>query len=408
MRPLAKIFTGALAALLVSLPLAAGTVSGVVRNGTTGAPAPGVEVILMDLQGGMEPIATTHSDAQGRYSFDRPEIGQQPFLLRAVFRGVYFHQPLPPGQTSADIEVFEPTQDPKALQITRRTIIFQPDGERLLVGEEYTIQNQTHPPVAFYKEAGTFEFQLAQGAQLSQVSAWGPSGMPVVVGTIDKGSNRFAISFPFRPGENGVRYSYQVPYPSNQATLRIPSPYSAATVVLAAQPSVTVASDGFAPAGASQGWNLYTREGATGNAPLVVSVSGTAPPPSANNSPGGQTAEQGSSPDQTSGGAITVVPARLTSLRWILIGGFGLLFLLGILLLLRRPRPVPAAAPASPSASASGVTAQVDREVRASVEEIKEMLFRLELRRQAGTLGEDEYARQRARAEKALRDLVKG
>jgi hypothetical protein len=404
MKPLVKISIGALAALLTCLPAAAGTISGVVRNGTTVTPAPGVEVVLMSLQGGMEPIATTHSDAQGRYSFDRPEIGQQPLLLRAVFRGVYYHQPVHPGQANADIEVFEPTQDPKALQITQHTIIFRPDGERLAVGEEYTIQNQTHPPVAFYKEGGTFQFQLAPDAQLSQVSAWGPFGMPVVQGTIDKGSNRYAISFPFRPGENGVRFSYEVPYPSNQATLQIPTLYPGARVILAAPPPVQVASDGFSPAGTEQGWNVYTREGAAGKAPLVISVSGTAPPPSAGNASGGNS-EQGSSADQT-GGAITVIPARLTSLRWILLGGFGVLFLLGVLLLLRRPRPLPAVGPVPPASS--GVTAQVDRAVRASVEEIKETLFRLELRRQAGTLSEEEYARERARAEKALRDLVKG
>ncbi len=406
MKSRVKIMAGALAALW-ALPAAAGTVSGVVRDGTTGAPAPSVEVILFSLQGGMDQVATTHTDAQGRYSFDRPEIGQQPMLLRAIFRGVYYHEPLPPGQSTANVEVYEPTQDPKAIQITQHTIILQPDGERLLVGEEYTIRNQTHPPVAFYKEGDTFLLQLAPGAQLSQVSAWGPSGMPVVQDTIDKGSNRYGISFPFRPGENGVRFSYQVPYPSSRTKLQIPTLYPAARVILAAPPSVDVESDGFSPAGSQQGWNVYTRENVAGSAALVVSVSGTAPPPSANQAgSGGANAEQGAGAEQGNGAATTIAPARLTSLRWILIAGFGVLFLLGILLLLRRPRPLPATAAASQGAS--GVTAQVDREVRASVEEIKETLFRLELRRQAGTLSEEEYARQRARAEKALRDLVKG
>jgi hypothetical protein len=402
MKLLAKISLAALAMVVAGLPVVAGTVSGVVRNGTTGAPAAGVEIILMDLQGNMESLATTHADAQGRYSFDRPEIGKQPLLLRAVYRGVFYHQPLPPNQTSADIEVYEPTQDPKALQITQHTIIFQPNGAQLLVGEEYAIQNKTHPPAAFYKEGGTFDFELPQGAQISQVSAWGPSGMPTVQGTMDKGTGRYAISFAFRPGENGVRFSYALPYGSNQATLKLTSLYAAQRVLLAAPPPVVVSSDGFTAAGTQQGWNLYAREGIPVNSPLVVSVSGTAPPPSASAS-GGQNSEQGPSAEENSGAATSVVPARLSGLRWVLIGGFGLLFLLGIAFLLRRPRAKPAVAPAAP-----GVTAQVDREVRASVEEIKETLFRLELRRQAGTLSEEDYARERSRAEKALRDLVKG
>jgi len=39
---------------------------------------------------------------------------------------------------------------------------------------------------------------------------------------------------------------------------------------------------------------------------------------------------------------------------------------------------------------------------------LKDGLFRLELRRQAGTIGEEEYARERQRMEKVLRDLVRG
>jgi hypothetical protein len=39
---------------------------------------------------------------------------------------------------------------------------------------------------------------------------------------------------------------------------------------------------------------------------------------------------------------------------------------------------------------------------------LKETIFRLELRRQAGTITEEEYAQERARTEKMLRDLVRG
>ena len=57
--------------------------------------------------------------------------------------------------------------------------------------------------------------QIPDGAQLSQVSSWGPSGMPVVQGTIDRGKQKYAIAYAFQPGDNGVRMSYQVPYPTN-------------------------------------------------------------------------------------------------------------------------------------------------------------------------------------------------
>ena len=60
------------------------------------------------------------------------------------------------------------------------------------------------------------------------------------------------------------------------------------------------------------------------------------------------------------------------------------------------------------SASAATVAAEVDREVRGSLDELKDSLFRLELRRQAGTIGEEDYARERERIDATLRDLVRG
>jgi hypothetical protein len=50
----------------------------------------------------------------------------------------------------------------------------------------------------------------------------------------------------------------------------------------------------------------------------------------------------------------------------------------------------------------------VDAAVGVSLDSLKDQMFRLELRRQAGTISEEEYARERARAEKVLRDLVRG
>ena len=52
--------------------------------------------------------------------------------------------------------------------------------------------------------------------------------------------------------------------------------------------------------------------------------------------------------------------------------------------------------------------ASMDAAIGTSLDALKERLFRLELRRQAGTISEDEYAQERAKAEKVLRDLVRG
>ena len=42
------------------------------------------------------------------------------------------------------------------------------------------------------------------------------------------------------------------------------------------------------------------------------------------------------------------------------------------------------------------------------MDQLKEQIFRLELRRQAGTISEEDYAREKARFDQLLRDLVQG
>lgn len=393
MTPAKVLLAGLLAA--GALPLQAGTLTGVVRNATTGRPAPGQDVVLLEMAGGMEAVGATKTDAQGRYTLEHPAIGRGPVLLRVPYRGVNFHQNVPPGRPQADLEIFEPTTDPRAVQIASRVVIFQPNGATLLVGEEYAIQNAAQPPVAYFKPEGTFEFTLPEGAELGQVGAWGPSGMPVNQGTIEKGRNRFAIAFAFRPGQNGVRLAYQLPYPANQATFRAASPYATGRVALIVPPTMQLQAPGFTLSGNDQGWNIYAREGVAARTTFDITVSGTAPPLPADSMGAEGQGGSGTAP------AISQLPPRLDSLKWPLVAGFAALFSLGLLHLLRKSRLE--AAPAAPAAD--GV-AEVQREVGQGLDEIKDALFRLELRRQAGTLSEEEYLRERARAEQTLRDLL--
>ncbi len=414
--------------LACALAASAGTVSGIVTNGTTNTPAGGVDVILLQLQGGMQAVATTKADAQGHFSFDRPEIGAQPMLIRVQYRGVNYHQPVPPGAATADVQIFDNSQNPGMLQFSVRAIVLQPREATLLVGEEFTIVNQAHPPVAYYREDGTFLFSLPQGATIHQVSAWGSTGMPVEQGTIDKTKGQMAIAFPFRPGENGVRMSYEMLYPDNKTTFRTSSPYAFGRVLLVAPPTVQVTSAGFAPAGSEQGWAIYSRDSVPANTTIEVSVSGTAPAPPAGSAGGQQGGgDQSQNPsvnsraDTAEQEATRSIPGRLDdNLKWILVGGFAALFILGVVFLWRQPQEKPESQPNAPpvkkpaksqsvpASSAPAAAESVNRAVQGSLDELKDNLFRLELRRQAGTISEDEYARQRSRAEQVLRELVKG
>jgi hypothetical protein len=429
----------ALLGALVLAPLAiaeAGTVRGTVINGTTGKPGAGIELILIQLQGGMQEVAHSKSGAQGEFTFDHPGLGAQPMLVRAVYHGINFNHAVPPGTTTAQVDIYEPSKDAKTIDVPSHVVIFQPNGATLNVGEEYQIENKSQPPVAYFRIDGSFDFALPEKGQLIQVAAAGPAGMPVVQVPIDKKNNHYSVAFAFRPGDNSVRYSYELPYPGNTATVKIPTIYPGGRLLVVAPPSVQISGDGLAPGGQEQGMNLYGRQDVPAGTIVAVSVSGTAPAAPDGNAGAEQGPQQGRDAQQgggeASGAGIQQVPGRLDVLKWPLIAGFICIFALVAILLARKPvvavagpAPVeeeaPAAkpkkpkskapsAPSAPVVPANGAAslAEVDAAIGTSLDGLKERLFRLELRRQAGTISEEEYAQERARAEKVLRDLVRG
>jgi len=420
------VFAALVFVLLFAAASRAATVRGTVNNGTTGKPAGNVEVILIQLQGGMQPVANTKTDSAGQFIFDNPNIGAQPMLIRAVYKGVNFHQPLPPGKDSVSVDVFEPTGDSKTISVTSHVVVFQPNGATLTVGEEYSVKNDSKPPVAFFRTDGNFEAVIPEQAELKQIAAAGPSGMPVVQATIDKGKNKYAIAFAFRPGESEVRLSYEVPYPNNSAVMKLPTSYGGGRLIVVAPPTVQVSGDGLQMAGQEQGMNIYERLSLAAGTMVTVSLSGSAPPPAAASA--SQAAGAPGRAENVQGRDIQSVPGRLDSLKWPLVGGFCILFVLAAILLARKPVAITVPAPANANAElaaqpqsrpgAAGKNAEpssngdalaaLDRNTTGSLDALKDQLFRLELRRQAGTISEEEYTRERGKAEQVLRDLVRG
>jgi hypothetical protein len=414
MKPLWKFCVACASFLLFAVLARGGVLHGTVKNGTTGKAAAGVEVILIQLQGGMQPVANSKTDEQGRFSFDNPSLGAQPMLVRAVYKGINFHQPVLPGRSDVEVSIFEPTKDPKTISVASRIVFFQPNGANLTVAEEYSIQNNSQPPQAYFRADGNFEFVIPENAHLQQIAASGPTGMPVVQAPIDKSKGKYAIAYALRPGQNSVRYSYEVPYPRDTTTVKVATVYPSARLLVVASPSMQISGDGLQSGGQEQGMSVYGRENVPANNVMAVNVSGTAPPLQAGDSDsggGGQGAQeaQGTTPAAN----IQSIPGRLDVLKWPLIAGFGAIFALGAMLLARKPVAavaggVPVGGGVTPSPAASAALSQVDAAVGTSLDALKDQMFRLELRRQAGTISEEEYARERARAEKVLRDLVRG
>ena len=427
---------------LASMGIAqAGTVRGTVKNGTTGQMAAGIELVLLQPMNGMQEVAHSKSGAQGEFTFDHPGLGTQPMLVQADYHGIHFNQMAPPGVGTVEVDIFEPTKDPKTIDVASHFIIFQPNGATLKVAEEYQVENKSQPPHAYFRTDGTFDFALPEKGALQEVAAAGAAGMPVTQLPIDKKNNRYSIAYAFRPGDSTVRYSYELPYPDNAATLKIPTIYPGGRLLLVAPPSMQVSGEQFVATGQEQGMNLYLRQDVPAGTLVAVNVSGTAPAGNAGGGadagPQGRDAQNGGA--ESGGVEVQAVPSRLDSMKWPLLVGFAVVFGVLAYLLSRKqvvavgggeiaaeapavkaskkqktqhaatPAPMTPAPPSAKTPSNGPANlSEVDRAIGTSLDALKESLFRLELRHQAGTITEEDYARERAKAEKILRDLVRG
>jgi hypothetical protein len=412
-----RLVTIVLTALFAASASLAGTIHGSVVNRTTGKPIPNTDVDLLSPTQGMALLATVKSDAQGQFTATNDSIGAGPVLIRVTYQGVSFNGFAPPGRPQVDVEVFDVSKDPKTIAAASHVIIFQPRDGKLVGAEEYNVKNDSKPAVAFFRTEGNFEFAIPGNATLQNVTATGSLGMDVPQASIDKGKGRYAIAYAFHPGETNIRLSYEVPYPGNSATLKLPATYAGMRMLLVAPPGVTLTGAGISAAGQEQGMNVFLHDALAAKASLAVSVSGVGSPQAASNSDGQQQGQEGNSRAQ--GQQVDVAPPRIDEYKWPMFVGLAALFALGAILLSRKQVVmVPAGDPedAAPALSKKATKASnqlagveaVKEAANANLDLLKEDVFRLELRKQAGTISEEDYAREKSRVEKLLRDLVRG
>jgi len=410
-----RLLTTALTLLFAASLSLAGTLTGTVINRTTGQPVPNTDVDLLSPTGGMALLASVKSDAQGHFTATNDAIGTVPVLIRVTYQDVGFNTFAPPVRPTVEVEVFNVSKDPKTISIDSHVVIFQPQGDKLLGAEEYNVKNNSQPPVAFFRAEGNFDFDVPEKGALKNVTATsGAMGMDVPQASIDKGKGRYAIAYAFRPGDTNVRLSYELPYPNNSGTVKLPAAYGGVRLLLVAPPGVTVTGEGISPAGQEQGMNVFLHDPLAAKGSLTVSISGVGSPA---DSSGGQQAQEGNSRNEPQGQQVNLAPPRIDDLKWPLFGGLLALFALGAILLSRKqvvvaPAPdvevPPAPATKKPAKEKKAASADSMKEtVNASIDSLKDEVFRLELRKQAGTISEEEYKREKARVEKLLRDLVR-
>ena len=426
----------------------AGTLSGTVINRTTGKATPNIDLTILSPTQGMRELGSSKSDAQGRFTISNDAIGTAPVLVRATYHDVSYNTFAPPGRPEVEVEIYELSKDIKTVSIANHIIIFQPGNDKLIGAEEYVVRNASQPPQAYFRSEGNFEFVIPEKAMLQQVSTVNATGMSVQQASIDKGKGHIAIAYPFRPGDTSIRLSYEMPYSASATSLKLSAVYPGVNTLVVVPPGVTVTGDGLTAAGQEQGMFLFAHEPLAAKASFNVKLSGVAAPQAADAGAGeGQGSGQAGMPQEgnsrTQTQDVQAVPGRLSEFKWpllvLLLAGFA-----GLAILLSRKKVVvvqapadeldiaapataekktakakPASAPArtaAPSASATAASAallaasiaSVNAQVNSSLDTLKDEVFRLELRKQAGTISDEEYAREKTRVEKLLRDLVRG
>ena len=197
-------------AVLLSSIASAQTLSGTLKNGTTGKAAAGDDVILIKLGQGMEEAARTKSDASGHFSFNLPDTG--PHLIRAVHEGVTYHSMAPPGATSVEVQVFDVAKKLKDISVTADVMRFEAQGNQLQATRLFAVNNTSNPPRTQMNDQN-FEFYLPEGAQIVDSSAETAGGQPLKTDPVpQKEKNRYAFNFPLRPGQTLFQIGFELPY----------------------------------------------------------------------------------------------------------------------------------------------------------------------------------------------------
>jgi hypothetical protein len=425
-----------LAAILsLALASAAQTLTGTVTNGTTGKPAVGDEVILINLANGMDVAGSTKADSNGKFSFKVTVPG--PHLIRAVHQGVTYHQMAPPGVNTADVNVYDVATKVTDLSVTADVIRFQADSGTMQ-GIRLFVVNNTSSPAKTQMNDHNFEFYLPPGAKVEQLQARAPNGQPIPAEAVPQAEkNRYAIQFPLRPGETQFQVEFTLPY-SGEIKIDPKPLYPAAHLVIvlpktmqfkAANPpsyqSMQDPSQGDSQVEVAQ----QTKPGQ----PLAFTLQGNgviteSPGETASGAAQQQDQQQqgrdNRSSDNRPGGGLGVpidAPDALQKYRWPILFGFAVLLAIGGWVVTKRQpatsmaatsaaKPGAAASDHStalrPTPPASAINAPVAKSSML-LEALKEELFQLEVEKKQGKITPADYEKAKAALDQTLDRALK-
>ncbi len=195
-----------------------GIVEGRVVNGTDPSiVCSNVEVEVLSLVHGMDPLESQKTDASGNFRIDGlPTDGM--LMARAEYKSTTYRAIVnldADGKARTTIEVFEPTSSMQGISVDGAQLAFQLSGERLRSLESYSVSNATRPPRTFTSDQGSFRFSKAPGIlEIPSVSVTAPgSSMPLKESPLESPDGQsYYLLYPLRPGVTAFQIEQSLPY----------------------------------------------------------------------------------------------------------------------------------------------------------------------------------------------------
>ncbi len=426
MRLMKTFLHSSIASFLLAGALAqAAQLTGTVTDKTTGKPAAGDSVVLVEPMTGMTEVAHSTVDSSGHYTLNRPS--NAPSLVKVTHQGAEFFADAPQSGAVPDIAVYDVAPKVDGVFIEADVLELEVANGQLHVIERYFVHNTSMPPRTQWSPK-SFEIVLPAEAVVESAQGQRPStgSLPTTLKLQPNGSKgHYAFNFPIQPDEGDkdtqFNISYAIPY-SGSFTFHPQESLSTQSVGVLLPKSMTFAAgSGSTFSAINQDPNIQTfvAKNATPGKTLEFTISGTGSMPREDQGAAGPGGPEAAAPGngQPGGGIGEPIntPDPLSKYKWWILGGLALVFVVAAAFLLRKPAgaagvpvaQVPGAAMAPTPAHSYSLSSSSTSKNGALLSVLKEELFTLESEKLTGAVSPAEYAETKAALETVLKRALK-
>lgn len=306
--------------------LSASTIKGVARNGTTGRPAGGDEVVLISLADRSSEAGRGKTDEKGQFEFTVTGANSS-YLIQVLHEGVVYQSLTRDSVNAVAVQVFDHASALDGVAARWGIQRLQTVGDMLHVIDEITILNSSEPPRTLV-DNHAFEFQLPPGAEVVAGKVQIGTEQPILRKPGPSGvKDRYRFANALLPGETRFAVAYRMPYHGEAEIAPMTVAHEEGIIIVLPETMKFEArSPGtFKPMADQPGVHMYLSVTASGTQgrPMGFRISGTGRLPessrSLQSSQAVKSPRRGGVPSSASAGS-----GRFHDLRWFALGGFAL------------------------------------------------------------------------------------